>query len=159
MNSLKRCFFTFSLIVAISNVSVFAAGKLEINDAWIRSAPPNAMMLAGYATLHNAGDAAITINAVTAEGFADTSLHETVMVGDVSQMRSMGDLVIAPGASVAFAPGGKHIMLMQRIESSNRRPHVAITFSFADGGKQSADFAIRHATPTDETAMPVTHDH
>lgn len=159
MNSLKQCLLAFSLIFATSHATVFAAGKLEISDAWIRSAPPNAMMRAGYATLHNAGDAAITVNAVTAEGFADTSLHETVMVADVSQMRPVGDLIIEPGASVDFAPGGKHIMLMQPTKSPDGRAKVAITFSFADGGKQSADFAIRDAAPGDETAMPVTHDH
>ncbi|MFZ2236379.1 MAG: copper chaperone PCu(A)C [Dokdonella sp.] len=159
MNIAKRSFSMIALTMCVAIAPAFAADKLEIRDAWIRSAPPSAMMLAGYATLHNAGDAPITVSAVKAEGFDETSLHETVMVGDVSQMRAIGDLVIAPGASVAFAPGGKHIMLMQPTKSPKPGDHVAITFSFADGGKQSADFVIRDAAPDDETAMPVTHDH
>lgn len=159
MNIAKRSFSVIVLTLCVAIAPAFAAGKLEIRDAWIRSAPPDAMMLAGYATLHNAGDAAITVNAVTATGFNDTSLHETVLVGDVSQMRPIGKLVIAPGASVAFAPGGKHIMLMQPTQSPKPGDHVAITFSLAEGGNRSADFVIGDAAPGDQTAMPSTHDH
>lgn len=159
MNIVTRRLSTFALLMCFAIAPAFAAGKLEIRDAWIRSAPPNATMLAAYATLHNAGDAPITINAVEAAGFDDTSLHETVLVGDVSQMRARGDLVIEPGAIVAFAPAGKHIMLMKPTQSPTPGSAVAITFNFADGGNQSAQFVIRDAAPGDETAMPVVHDH
>lgn len=159
MNIFKPAIFAIAVAIATISTPASAAGKLEIRDAWIRSAPPNSMMLAGYATLYNAGDAPVTIVAVTAKGFDDTSLHETVLVGDVSQMRPTGDIVIAVGASVAFSPGGKHIMLMQPTTSPTPGRRVAITFSFADGGDQSTDFVIRDAAPGAETAMPVKHDH
>ncbi len=159
MKIVKSSFSRIALLILLLTTPVFAAGKLEIRDAWVRSAPPNATMLAGYATLHNAGDAPITINAAEAEGFNDTSLHETVLVGDVSQMRPVGDLVIAPGSSVVFAPGGKHIMLMQPAQSPMPGTAVAITFNFANGGNQSAQFVIRDEAPGDESAMPAAHDH
>ena len=159
MNIFKHSVLAFALVLAVGAVPALAAGKLEIHDAWIRSAPPSAMMLAGYATLHNTGDAPITISTVKAQGFDDTSLHETVLVGDVSQMRSLENLSIAPNESVTFAPGGKHIMLMQPTKAPESGDKVAITFVFVGGGDQSADFVIRDAAPRDETAMPVTHEH
>lgn len=151
MNPIKYVVFAAAICASFA-VPASAAGKLEIRDAWIRSAPPNAMMLAGYATLQNTGDAPITINAVKAVGFGDTSMHETVMVGDVSQMRPIGDLVIAPGTSIAFAPGGKHIMLMQPTQSPKPGNQVAITFTLSDGGERSADFLIRDAAPSADDA-------
>ena len=159
MNIFKLGVVAFAFLLAAVAAPAFAAGKLEIRDAWIRSAPPNATMLAGYATLHNTGDAPITINTVKAQGFDDTSLHETVLVGDVSQMRSIGKLTIAPDDSVNFAPGGKHIMLMQPAKAPQPGDHVTITFGIVGGGDQSADFVIRDAAPGDETAAPVTHKH
>ncbi|MEO6075466.1 MAG: copper chaperone PCu(A)C [Dokdonella sp.] len=159
MNIVKSSFSFISVLMSLATFPAVAAGKLEISEAWIRSAPPNATMLAGYATLYNAGDAPITINAVNAAGFEDTSLHETVLVGDVSQMRAIGDLIIAPGASVVFAPAGKHIMLMKPTQAPTPGTAVAITFNFANGGNQSAQFVIRDAAPGEQTAMPVTHDH
>ena len=159
MNTSKSSLSAIILLTSLAIAPAFAAGKLEIRDAWIRSAPPNAMMLAGYATLLNSGDAPITINAAKAQGYDDTSLHETVLENDVSRMRPLAGFTIVPGASVTFAPGGKHIMLMQPTMPPTPGNRVAITFNFADGGHQSADFIIRDAAPGDETAMPVTHDH
>ena len=159
MNSFKHRLAVIAVVMAVASAPTFAAGKLEIHDAWIRNAPPNAMMLAGYATLRNAGDAPITISTVKAQGFDDTSLHETVLVGDVSQMRSLENLSIAPDESVTFEPGGKHIMLMQPTKAPQSGEKIAITFGFVGGGDQSADFVIRDAAPRDETAMPVMHEH
>ncbi len=160
MNQFIRVLFALALPLGavIIPLSASAAGKLEIRDAWIRSSPPNAMMLAGYATLHNTGATPITISAVKAEGFDDTSLHETVLVGDVSQMRPMSDITIAPSESVAFTPGGKHIMLMQPTKSPKPADRVAITFSFADGGSEAAVFVVRDwpAPPVDHA---VDHEH
>ena len=159
MNTFKHSFFAVVFATVATVAPASAAGKLDVRDAWIRTAPPNAMMLAGYATLHNASDAPITISAVKADGFDDTSLHETVLVGDVSQMRPLTQITIAPGASVAFAPGGKHIMLMQPTRPPARGNQVSITFNFADGGQQSADFVIGDAAPAAAGAIPATQQH
>lgn len=159
MNTFNQYLFAVAFAISATIAPAVAAGKLDVSDAWIRAAPPNAMMLAGYATLHNAGDAPITINAVSAAGFDDTSMHETVLVGDVSKMRPLATLTIAPGASVTFAPGGKHIMLMQPTTSPAPGNRVVITFNFADGGQRSADFLIRDAAPGATDAMPATHQH
>lgn len=131
----------------------FAAGTLEVRDGWIRSAPPGATMLAGYGTLHNAGDSALTIRSATATGFADTSLHESVLVGDVSRMQALDVVMIEAGASVAFQPGGKHIMLMDPANAPKLGDQVTIRFDLADGSSQSASFTVR------AEASPAAHDH
>ena len=64
-----------------------AAGRIGVFDAWIREAPPGATMLAGYATLKNTGDAPLTILTVQSDAFRMTSLHETVVDGDIVRAR------------------------------------------------------------------------
>lgn len=159
MNIVKRSFSTITLLMLLATTTAIAAEKLQISEGWIRSAPPNASMLAGYATLYNRGDSPITIKAVIAAGFDSASLHETILVGDVSRMRAVDNLVIAPGASVALEPAGKHIMLMKPTQAPTPGTAVAITFNFASGGNQSAQFVIRDAAPGDQTATPAAHDH
>ena len=92
---------------------VYAAGKLEIKDAWIRMAPSGSMMLVGYAQLRNTGDEPVTITSADSRDFRNVSLHESVEENGVAKMRPLGKFSLAPGESVTFAPGGKHFMLMQ----------------------------------------------
>lgn len=156
MNRLQlRCFATALLMTSLP---AMAAGSLHVSNGWIRSAPPSAAMLAGYATLHNSGDAAVTISAVAAAGFADSSLHESILVGDISRMQALGTLTVAAGATVEFAPGGKHIMLMGPTKVPTAGESVAIRFTLADGSSQTSDFIVRD----DAAAKPdphAGHDH
>ncbi|GAA0705617.1 copper chaperone PCu(A)C [Dokdonella soli] len=128
-------------LVAVAG-SVHAEGKLGVTDAWIRAAPPGASMLAGYATLKNVGDAPISILTVQSDAFRMTSLHETVIQEGVSKMRELHRLAIAPGATVALAPGGKHLMLMQPRHDITVGEKVEMMFLLADGTRLETYFDV-----------------
>jgi copper(I)-binding protein len=38
-------------------------------------------------------------------------IHESKVEGGVSRMRPQGDVVVAPGQTLKFEPGGLHVML------------------------------------------------
>ena len=40
-------------------------------------------------------------------------LHESVIEDGVARMVALDELALQPGATVQFAPGGKHLMLMR----------------------------------------------
>jgi hypothetical protein len=124
-----------------------AAGRLEISQAWIRAAAPGAMMRAGYATLHNAGDAPLTIVGADSTDFGDVSLHETVEENGVERMHPLGRLVIAPGASVVFAPGGRHFMLMRPQRELRSGDAAQIHIATDSGAGAMATFVVRDAEP------------
>ena len=124
-----------------------AAGRLVVEHAWIRAAPPGATMLAGYATLENAGDAPLVITGANSAGFGDVSLHESVNENGVERMRPLGEVAIAPGTSIAFAPGGKHFMLMDAKRTWKVGDVVKIHISTKAGTGTDADFAVRDAAP------------
>ena len=66
---------------------VVAAGRLKVERAWIRAAPPGATMLAGYAVLHNGGDAPVIVHGASSPDFGSVSLHETIEVDAVERMQ------------------------------------------------------------------------
>lgn len=120
-----------------------AAGRLEIAQAWIREAPPGAMMLAGYAVLRNTGDAAVTITGADSDAFGNVSLHESIEENGVERMRPVGRLQIPPGASVTLAPGGKHLMLMRPAHPLKSGDAVRIRIVAGPGQGASAEFTVR----------------
>lgn len=124
-----------------------AAGGLVVEQAWIRAAPPGAMMLAGYATLRNSGDAPLTVGAADSEDFGSVSLHETVAEGGVERMRPLAAIELAPGASVQFSPGGRHFMLMQARRELRVGATVKIHISTKDGAGAVAQFVVREDAP------------
>ena len=133
------------LLCVASNV--VAAGHLVVAHAWIRAAPPGATMLAGYAVLKNAGDAPVVVIGASGADFGDVSLHESFSENGVERMRPLGNVTIAPGASVEFVPGGKHFMLMDGKRELKSGDSVKIHISTKSGLGAEADFVVRDAAP------------
>lgn len=125
------------------SLTASAADPLVIESAWIRSAPPNAAAVAGYATLRNEGKETVTIRSLSAQGFAETSLHQSVLVGDVSRMQVVPELSIGPGESVVMEPGGMHVMLMRPKAVPQRGDLVSISFQLGDKRRVNASFVVR----------------
>jgi len=128
-------------------VHAAAAGKLTIEQAWIRTAPPTALMLAGYATLRNDGDATLMVSGADSADFADVQMHQTVLEDGIERMRPTGKFEIAPGKSVVFAPGGKHFMLVRPRRALAAGATVKIHISTTDGGGTAAEFVVRDQVP------------
>ena len=124
-----------------------AAGHLVAEHAWIRAAPPGAMMLAGYATLRNDGDGPVTVTGADSADFGGVSLHQTIEENGVERMRSLGRIEIAPDASMEFAPGGRHFMLMQPQRELGAGDKVKIHISTSSGEGADAEIVVRDAAP------------
>lgn len=124
-----------------------AAGRLVIENAWIRAVPPGAMMLAGYATLRNASDSPLKIIGADSNDFGDVSLHQSVEENGVERMRALDKIELAPRASVAFTPGGKHFMLMQPQRELRAGDKVKIHISTSSGDGADAEFTVRDEAP------------
>lgn len=140
---LKLC----GLILFGTAMHAAAAGRLVVENAWIRAAPPGATMLAGYAMLKNAGDAPVVVSGASSADFGDVSLHESVNENGVERMRAIGDLSIAPGSSVVFAPGGKHFMLMDARRDPKAGDSVKLHIATRSGPGADADFLVRDSAP------------
>lgn len=133
------------LLAVLQPAAAFAAGRLVVENAWIRTAPPAAPMRAGYATLRNAGDTPLRISGARSEAFADVSIHATQIENGVARMRELDGLNLAPGESATLEPGGKHLMLMQPHGEFGAGAKVVVTFEIENGSSTDAEFSVREA--------------
>jgi copper(I)-binding protein len=93
--------------------AALACDGLVVESPWIREAPPGARAMVGFAKLHNSGDRELLIESAASADFGHAELHESMLVDGQARMRAVGPLKIAAGETVALAPGGYHLMLMQ----------------------------------------------
>ena len=135
------------LLLLLPACAAAASPTLRVEQAWIRAAPPGAAMLAGYATLHNDGDAAVLVKPCASAGFEAVSLHETTQVDGISRMRPLPQLEVPAHATVALQPGGLHLMLEGPKAVPEAGGQVALCLAI-DGVETLVAFAVRR-TPTD----------
>lgn len=102
-----------SLLCAVLLLATDAAAcELVLEGAWVRAAPPGVDRMAAYVTLRNGGSEDCVITGASSPAFGSAMLHRTVTEDGVSRMRPLGQLSLAAGGSLDFAPGGRHIMLL-----------------------------------------------
>ena len=124
------------LMVAISiapRLSVAADSNLVVAGAWIRQPPPGSDVAAVYLSLQNIGKSAVTLTGVECPIASMAMLHESLETGGQSRMRALTSVALAPGASMAFTPGSKHIMLHGLTHPLQVGEHVPIVLVFARG--------------------------
>ena len=119
-----------------------AAASLEVNEGWIRAAPPGARMTAAYGTLENPGDAPVVVVGWSSPRWRDVSLHRTVTDGDVRRMEPVERLEVPARGAVALEPGGLHLMLMGPMEPAEEGATVAVDARREDGGADTLEFVV-----------------
>ena len=131
----------FAILFAASEPA-YAEGKLTVFDAWIRATPPDSRMMAGYATLKNAGDTPIKLLTVQSDAFRQSSIHETTVEHDVTKMRELPRLDIAAGATIEMKPGGRHLMLLDPRHPIAAGDKVHMVFLLSDGTRVETYFDV-----------------
>lgn len=114
-----------------------------VRDGWVRLTPGGMPMHAGFGRIENFCASPITVVAANSPAYGSVELHESRIVGGVSQMRAVPELRIAPDSAAVFKPGGLHLMLMQPRAVLKPGSKVAIEFELAGGGKLLGEFEVR----------------
>jgi hypothetical protein len=97
---------------------------------------------AAYFRLANTADKPATIAAVDVAGAGMAMLHETVTKDGRASMGDLASPQVKPGETLAFAPGGKHVMVMDLPADWKAGGTAEMTLIFSDGDKLSAPLAI-----------------
>ena len=118
-----------------------------IESPWVRAAPPGAASLAGYLVLRNPCATAVEVADVESKDFGMPMIHRTVVEDGVSRMRPAGKLVVAPGESLRFEPGGLHLMLMRPLQPLAEGDVARVRLVLADGRRVFAEFPVRREAP------------
>lgn len=129
----------FSILVA----PAFAA-ELAVNHAWLRLLPGD-LPLAGYVQLVNTSKHEVTLVAASSPEFSEVQFHRSMNRDGMEGMMHLEKIHIAAGKTLDFAPGGYHLMLMGRKHALQIGQHVALTFQFDDGTRQTIEFVVKGA--------------
>ena len=90
-----------------------------------------------YFTLTNGGSEPLVLSGASVERAGMAMLHQTVEQNGVMEMSATGELTVAPGEAVTFAPGGHHVMAMDLDPALAVGDTVSVTLSFASGATAS----------------------
>lgn len=143
MNAIIR---TLGLTLALSASGAVQAeapaSKLHAENGWIRSAPPEAPVRAGYVELFNAGERAVILNKAASPAFGAVEIHEMRDVDGVARMRRLPQLELHPGERVQLKPGGIHLMLFRPVAPLSDDTEVEVELTGPDGVKISATLRV-----------------
>ena len=116
----------------IFSSSAFAV-DIEVKQAWIREAPPNAKVMAAYMEITNTGKTAVALQEVESGDFARAEIHKTEQHGDMSHMIKQTSVTIPAKSTVSFAPGGLHVMLFDPKSALKAGTKVKLSLRFSTG--------------------------
>ena len=109
--------------------------SIEIVQPWARATPGMTQTGAVYLTIRSpVADRLVAASTPVADA---AQLHEMEMAGMVMKMRQLGSVTIPAGHSVAFRPGGMHIMLVGLKAPLRPGQSFPLTLTFAKTGERT----------------------
>jgi periplasmic copper chaperone A len=115
---------------------------LYVDQAWIGLSPQAGNPSSGYFTVHG-GPEAVTLRDVTADGAQRIEMHESMMQGGMMQMKPLDAVEVPAKTTVAFAPGGKHLMIWGINPAVVSAGKMQMTLLFSNGDRILVDAEIR----------------
>jgi copper(I)-binding protein len=123
-----------ALATLFCSLATAQAPTLVVKNAWARQAP-GSDVAAVYLSLSNTSVRPIIVIGVQSPLASHSMMHRTAVVAGQSQMRMQSRIVIAPGKTVSFAPGGNHIMLSGLKRGVTVGQSVPLVLLLADGAQ------------------------
>ena len=119
-------------VAAMALASCSPPKELSVDGAWVRLGAVTGRPAAAYFTVHG-GPVPTTLISATTDVAIRSEMHETMDKGGMSTMTPLAKVEIPANTDVAFAPGGRHVMLFDMNSGIKPADRVTLTFAFADG--------------------------
>jgi hypothetical protein len=122
-----------------------ADDSMNVRDAWIIAAPPNARVIAGYMTMKNKSSKSRTLIGVSSGQFKRIEIHRTEMHGDVMRMVPQEELEIPAKGAISLQPGSYHLMLIGPEPVPKEGETVNLELQFDNGQTLHINSPVRAA--------------
>jgi copper(I)-binding protein len=150
--------FPLLMLLLFAAQSASAAGSvIQVQDPWIREAPPGMPMLAAFMVIHNSGDRPVAVTAVHSPQFGRIEMHRTVVSNGVARMLAQPRLVIPAGGSLTLKPGGYHLMLFGAKSRLTAGQHAQLTLELDHGAPVTVTAEVRRSAGMG--GMMMHHNH
>jgi copper(I)-binding protein len=132
------------LILALTSIAAAAEeAGVSARDAWVRETPPGVAVMAGYVLLQNNTSRPQVLVAARSSGFESVVIHRTIVKGGMTGMEHAPQIELLPNASLLFAPGGHHLMLLNPKRPLRAGDRVDIHLEFRGGLVLPVAFEVR----------------
>lgn len=124
-----------TLLLPLALAACQQAHDPQVTRGWVRLAAAPGRPAAGYFTL-TGGATDATLVSVSSPVAGRVELHESMtMAGGMGAMtmRPLAQVAVPARRGVAFAPGGKHLMIFDVAPGVKPGGAIRLRFSFADG--------------------------
>lgn len=148
-----------SLIVLPASFALSACGDpapTYVDQAWVRLSPNKDTPSAGYFVAHG-GDAGTQLRGVLTDYALKVEMHESKNEGGKMSMMPIDSVDIPAKSTVAFAPGGKHLMLWGVNDTAISRGKMTLTFLLANGDRLLVDAIIQKSGVPAPAPQPAEH--
>jgi copper(I)-binding protein len=125
---------------------------VTVSAAWARATPPGMTVAAVYLTLSGGPRADRLVGAATPRA-AMTQIHVVSEAEGMARMRPTDGVDVPAHQSVALAPQGTHIMLMNLPRPLVAGERFPLTLQFAQAGKIDVSVEVR----APDTTSPPAH--
>jgi copper(I)-binding protein len=122
--------------------SLLAGPAVEVQQAWIREAPPTSRVLAGYMSIINTGAVPAEITAISSPDFASAELHQTRVEDGVASMVPIDSITVPAGGRVELEPGGMHLMLFDPGRALQSGDRVRLEVTQSDGATLTVEARV-----------------
>lgn len=129
-----------------SPVNMSTEPVATLSNAWTRATPKSATSAAIYLSFKNNSSTPMHITAVETPVAARAEIHETTMADGIAQMRPVKDMALPANSSIAFAPGGTHIMLTGLAQPLKAGDSFPVTLTFDSGEQMKVSVKVQAAT-------------
>lgn len=134
---------TVASILAIAVATRADAGGVEVRQPFARASIGPSTSSVVYLTLANRATEADRLIAASTPAAARTDLHMTEQDGDIIRMRRLETVAIPAGGTVAFEPGGAHIMLTGLTAPLREGDSLSLTLEFETAGAMTFDVPVK----------------
>ena len=125
------------LLPALALAGCAKPKETYVDAAWVRLPAVRSQPGAAYFTIHG-GKADKTLIAVGTDVAIRSELHDSMGGG----MKPVASVPVPAGSTVAFTPGGRHVMLYSLNPTVKPGSKITLTFTFADGERILQDAAV-----------------
>ena len=125
------------------SAAALAADGITIENATARPTfVPNGVS-AAYFVIRNSSAAPDRLIAAKSPIANITEVHTIIREGEVMKMRAAGPVEIKAGETLAFAPGGLHVMLVGVKDKLEDGARVPITLVFEKAGERTIEAIVK----------------
>ncbi len=128
--------------------STVYAATVQVEDVWVREAPPSSTALAAYMRIHNPTATELTIMEISSPSFEKVEIHQTTIVNNMMRMEKVVVATIPAHGELALKPGEKHLMLLNPKRRLKAGDHVTINLSFKKNQRQEIQAEVKKAAST-----------